>query len=130
MWLWNYLVPEERQLSGRTFVEVFGAFLLLALYRAWDDDRRRPQLHFYRDERANPYYEEVRNDANGAQVRFLRVGLRNTGGVDFPRVWLMLEACSVKVPAVHLEERLRPMGHQPGDSEFTSPPEARPWSMY
>jgi hypothetical protein len=92
---------------------------LLALYRAWDDDRRKPTLEFYRrDDRTSPYFEEVRNEANGARTRLLRVGLRNTGEIDLPRVWLILEACSINLPAVHLEARLRPMGHQPGDSEF------------
>jgi hypothetical protein len=117
MWLWNYVSP-SRSISPRTFVEVVGAFLLLAIARAFDDYKRRPRIEFYRDPRVNPYFEEFLQPG-GTRVRYLRIGLRNTGDIDLPRVWLILEACSQNSPAVHLEARLQPTGRAPGDSEFT-----------
>lgn len=118
MWFWNYLVPiPNRQLSARTFAEVFGAFLLIAMHRAWDDYERRPRLEFYRIANAKPYLEEF-SPSPAQAIKYLRLGIRNIGGTDIPRARLVLEACEPASLAVHPEHELQPTGKPQGTLEF------------
>lgn len=118
----GFYSPSSWQPKSFFFVGV--VCLFVACYRAWLSEGRQrevllrelaPRLAFVRDPGVKPFFEELPLGPDGPKERFMRVGIRNLGGVAIPQARIVLEGCEPgSSPAVHPEHELQPMGRLPG----------------
>jgi hypothetical protein len=126
--VWFFL-PQQWQFRSFLFVGVLA--LIFAGYHAWLNAfrtaeelnaRLRPQLEFFRQPDAQPFFEVLAGPTAQEQCRWLRVGIRNRGGTEIPRARVVLERfIPADIPEVHPEQALQPMGRPIGTQEFAVP---------
>ena len=118
-------------LQPRAFLGLGVLCLFYACYRAWLSEHKRaeellqnfiPRLEFVRVNNVKPFYEQFDKES-GTTLRYMRVGVHNSGAVEIPQVRLVLEGCEPgDSAAVHPEHELQPMGKPEGTMAVTIPP--------